>query len=607
MRVMGKAFLAVLLSGLIGCSDSDTINSIVEAEITVPAEAYVITSDGFKVVNLVDPKTNDSLADPTTKAYEGLTHLLHLDTDLSKNRQITEDYPNDRGVEAEYFVYSKAETPGKLFLFDLSTRVEFELFDFSDTRVKSTNGQICALYNNSQPDLEKIKNNAFEIKQELTLYSIVGEDNCTGEMQTYKVTIEEDTETTFKRRIYEASSEEGSEEDVTYTLVETEFTSFLANRESVSPALASEQHRAVAIENVNTYGLLRFSEPANGSTDVIEVTFYRPLNDDTTELYSDWRQDLTHSNISPEEIELIFNDTLESSFLSFILTDDLIKLNKADIFDTPAYTDRSDSLDTPIYTWSTDATAQDKEHILQLNDGSLALFDNQKLKLISTNGVESLVKDFASPDQGLDSVQLVESDSELIVLKKKNDQFGMSFVTLPGGVENTIASFVDKLITYPFRTNFDYYLNDPGSSIDARFAQFHSGGTPQLTPALIHTAWLNMKNYLNNATEQLILASSESNDGILKAPNIYVFDELEDQGQGELLGSFVDNIATVEEAIIVNEKFGMIWVKDSFAADAQTKAYYFKPTETPWEFTLVDTGDDTAGSLLPAWLPSIGS
>lgn len=86
----------------------------------------------------------------------------------------------------------------------------------------------------------------------------------------------------------------------------------------------------------------------------------------------------------------------------------------------------------------------------------------------------------------------------------------------------------------------------------------------------------------------------------MRSPSIYAFDALENNGQGEFKGVINADFAVIEEAAIIGERFGMIWVRESFAEDAKLKAYYFNPSEAEWSFTLVS--DDT---IMPDWLPYI--
>jgi hypothetical protein len=139
---------------------------------------------------------------------------------------------------------------------------------------------------------------------------------------------------------------------------------------------------------------------------------------------------------------------------------------------------------------------------------------------------------------------------------------------------------------------------DANAFVDHRYAQTHDNGTIKFNPAIENSAWLWVKNYLEDELQQLILHSDDTSGGLMRSPAIYTYDALENNGQGSYKGIIDADFAVIEEAAIIGERFGMIWVRESFESDAQIKAYYFNPSDSEWAFTLVS--EDT---IMPAWLP----
>ena len=159
----------------------------------------------------------------------------------------------------------------------------------------------------------------------------------------------------------------------------------------------------------------------------------------------------------------------------------------------------------------------------------------------------------------------------------------------------------DIIVSYDNQDYFDYYLRDDSRGIDQRFAQRLSLNQPFYATPLQNSAWLQVRNYLEDRTDEYLLVSENTNTGILRSPSIYQEDTLEPDGLGELVGAIEgEDFAIIEVAAIISERVGMLWARSSFAEDAGLVAYYFNPSDEQWSFTKVS--EDTE---FPDWLPYI--
>lgn len=581
-------------SMLLGCGDSDPIDSTITPEYIEPIEGYLINTDSVTVIEV----TNAFLPSPRTVVstetiLENVKSLTGIDLDLSGDRD-DERFPNDRGITYEFFAYLNAEDPGKLFLYDANSRRSQIIFDLNNANNRVGDTFFCRVFAGELADVERLKADRYEIKQELKLYAITATDNCseTDALNYYIFTVAGDSDSQYSVR-QPVKKETDDPNLIEYDIRKITYPVYAAQRETADESFFSSNNLIIDSQASN-YGFLNYNLEHNQQvTDgTNRWSLQRPIDIDNSDTYQHWSERFPTSDTTFQSAIVLnpFIQTNDPYFIAF--GKQLIKLTEREAFDLILEADRRDSLANPFYEWSASSEANHKNtNILESN--SVAIIDGTNLKLVDSNGLEIQVR-------ALDDVEneLVPSSDD-ILLKENDAQFETLSLIENNGTKRLMIGQTQAIQTFPYQNYFDYHMIDAGG-IDNRFAQSHDSGTLKLIPAIENSSWMSLKNFLEDDTQQLILHSDDTSGGIMRSPDIYTFDALENNGQGVLKGTIDGDFAVIEEAAIIGERFGMIWVRESFAEDATLQAYYFNPSDSEWSFNLVS--DDT---IMPDWLPYI--
>ena len=584
----------LLCSVLVGCGDSDPIDSTITPEYIEPIEGYLIDTDSLTVIEV----TNPFLPSPRTEirtetVLQNVSSLTGIDFDLSEDRD-DERFPNDRGITYEFFAFLNPEDPSKLFLYDASSRRNQIIFDLNSANNRVGDTLFCKIFAAELADIERLKADKYEIKQELRLYGVTTSDSCDdmGDLKYYVFNVVSDGDSQYSvRQPVKKDTEDPNL--IEYDIQKVTYPVYNAQRETADESFFSSRNLITDSQATN-YSFLNYNFEANQqlTNDTDRWSLQRPIDIDNTATFQYWNERLSTADTTFKSARVLnpFIQTADPYFIAF--GKQLLKLPEREAFDLILEADRRDSLSNPIYEWSSSSGA-DQTNINILETNSVVVIDGLNLKLIDSNDLESQVRALEDIDN-----ELIPS-SEYILLKEDGAQFEALSIIESNGTKRLIIGQTQAINTFPYQNYFDYHMFDAGG-IDNRYAQSHVNGAVKFTPAIENSAWMQLKNYLVDETQQLILHSDDTSGGIMRSPKIYSFDALENNGQGEFKGTIDADFAVIEEAAIIGERFGMIWVKESFAEDAKLKAYYFNPSDSEWSFTLVS--DDT---ITPSWLPYI--
>jgi hypothetical protein len=591
IRIANSLFV---FAALLGCGDSDPIDSTITPEYVEPIEAYLIDNDTVTVIEVTNPFLPSPRTEISTETIlENITSLAAIDRDLSGDRD-DERFPNDRGLTYEFFAYLSSDAPSKLFLYDASSRRNQVIFDLdsADNRVGDT--LFCRILAGEIADIERLKTDQYEIKQELKIYGITATDNCddASDLNYYVFNLATDSDAQYSVR--QPVKRDSEDPDlIEYDIRKITYPIYKAQRETTNESFFSSS-TLITDSQASNYGFLNYNFELNPQAinDTDRWSLQRPIDVDNTDTYQYWSERLVSVDSSLKSAKVL-NPSIQTDDPYFIaFGNQLLKLSEREAFDLILEADRRNSLSTPVYEWTISPDA-DETNINILDSNSVAIIDGLDLKLIDSNGSESQVRVLEDVNNAL-----IPSE-EYILLKENDDQYETLSLIESNGTKRPIVGQTEAIQTFAYQNYFDYHMVASGG-IDNRFVQSHDNGTLKFIPAIEDSAWMPLKNYLQDKTEQLILHADDTSGGVLRSPKIYTFDALENNGQGELKGMINADFAIIEEAAIIGERFGMIWVRESFDDDAKLKAYYFNPSDSEWSFTLVS--DDT---IAPDWLPFI--
>ncbi|WP_156498587.1 hypothetical protein, partial [Oleiphilus sp. HI0079] len=108
IRIANSLFV---FAALLGCGDSDPIDSTITPEYVEPIEAYLIDNDTVTVIEVTNPFLPSPRTEISTETIlENITSLAAIDRDLSGDRD-DERFPNDRGLTYEFFAYLSSDAP----------------------------------------------------------------------------------------------------------------------------------------------------------------------------------------------------------------------------------------------------------------------------------------------------------------------------------------------------------------------------------------------------------------------------------------------------------------------------------------------------------------
>ena len=585
--------LIIVCLVLFGCGDSDPIDTTITPEYIEPIEAYII---GTSSITSIEPP-NPFLPTPRTELsasviLQNIRNITVIDKDLSTDREENERFLEDRSINAEFFAYLDNEEPEKLFLYDAKSRRNQTLFDLTDPINKSGDRLFCELRPSDLADIERLKQDRYEVKQELKVFGSTASENCTNpeELNYYLFTITPDADAQYSvRQPVKLENEDPS--IIEYEIQKVSYPLYTANRRSISSSLFRSRE-LITDSQTNSYGFLSYElkvDPINGNE--ANWSLHLPIDLDNTETYEYWQESFTNPNNNLVSSHVL-NPHIQSDDPYFIaLGNQLLKISERETFELILESNRRQQLSSPIYEWI-ESAGPTGDNISILNTNSVALIDGNKLKFVDTNGTTSQIRVLS------DAENTLVPSPENIILKEKNGTIAALSLIEQSGTKRLLIGQANAIQTYPLKNYFDYHMVDANAFVDHRYAQTHDNGTIKFNPAIENSAWLWVKNYLEDELQQLILHSDDTSGGLMRSPAIYTYDALENNGQGSYKGIIDADFAVIEEAAIIGERFGMIWVRESFESDAQIKAYYFNPSDSEWAFTLVS--EDT---IMPAWLP----
>lgn len=586
-------FIACLV--LFGCGDSDPIDTTITPEYIEPIEAYIIGTSSITSIeppNLFLPTPRmEIIASPI---LQNVRNITVIDTDLSTDREDNERFLEDRSISAEFFAYLNSEEPEKLFLYDAKSRRNQTLFDLTDSINKSGDRLFCELRPSDLADIEQLKQNQFEVKQELKVFGSTASEDCDNseDLNYYLFTIAAEPNAQYSVR-QPIQLDNDDPNIIEYEIQKVSYPLYTAQRRSISSSLFRSRE-LITDSQANSYGFLSYElkvDPISGNE--ANWSLNLPIDFDNTETYEYWKESFANPNSNLASSKIL-NPYIQSDDPYFIaLGNQLLKISERETFELILESNRRQQLSSPIYEWTESAGATDG-NITILNANSVALIDGNKLKFIDSNGTTSQIRVLNDVEN-----TLVPSPDNIILKEKNAASLSLSLIE-QSGTKRLLIGQASAIQTYPLQDYFDYHMVDTNAFVDHRYAQAHSNGTIRFNPAIENSAWLWMKNYLEDELQQLILYSDDTSGGIMRSPKLYSYDALENNGQGSYKGIINADFAVIEEAAIIGELFGMIWVRESFESDAQIKAYYFNPSDSEWAFTLVS--EDT---ITPTWLPYI--
>jgi hypothetical protein len=514
-----------------------------------------------------------------------------LDTDAAEVRVSDEVYVNDRGITPEYSIYTKEEFSSQLYIFIFKSQKELLLYDQKQS--DESDGVICNIFNSSYPDIGRLRNDRYEPKQENRIYLTTSNESCDDKttIQYFNIDIEEDIDATYTvRQVVTNKADIASNQEEQLTIENVSYPLLLGKKSSADPTETSPAGLVLFADN-SIFGKIGFNTRAN------ILDFYTQVSSDEEDLYKLWSHNFTYAlneENKPIEPIILSGTELDSDSIFLINGNELFKLSKSSLFNLGSQIERQLSLLNPIYTWSSSLPITE-ENFIRLSSSQYALLDDKKVLVMDSSNQITLVKDYSSDSRlGANALSLRTPDGSLVVSKQLTDQASMHQLTL-NGLETTIQGLTSGIYTYGNRPIYDFISNSQ------RFAQSNSGSGPEHTLALENSAWMPLKNYLEDRQELYILNSDSSTEGLLDAPLVYAYDKLAPNGQDTQFAAIPGDVALVLEAAIISKTFGMIWVQRSFSSDTNIDAYYFNPSnEKPYQLTLVD--DDAE---LPTWLPYI--
>ena len=580
---------------LAGCSDSDTVDSTITPVYVEVVEALLIEESNLIVIEEIDPLLSPPKDEPTrTTLISNFKELILLDTDDSSERD-NDNFVNDRGVIPELAIHTKFGDVSRVYLTDLKSRREQVLFDLNTNQNQFGDQLVCEIKPLDIPDLLRFKDDRLEIKQSNEVLVLTAFSDCDNQdqLQLFTIMLSSSDTNYFVRQPLLKEQEEGSSEPDVYEIANVSYSEFDTTRQFEDESLSGYSNLIFDLDG-QVYGYLdhRYDDNANSS-----VFSMNALIDETeTETYQLWTESVSPAYAASNPFHVInaFIDT--SNPYAIIVNNRLLQISKQNAFNLVQQANRSVDLNNPVYTWmiGEDALTQ---NINILNTGTIALLDGEQLEIIRADDSRS-TRTFAS---GFTLENLTKSASNILLTKQaSNETSTLSRIDESTLVETNIIGGVDRIITYDNQDYFDYYLRNDSSGIDQRFAQRLSLNQPLYNPALINSAWLQVRNYLEDTTQEYLLLSDNTNAGILRSPAIYVEDELATDGIGALVGTIEGDFAIIEMAAIISERVGMLWARSSFSETSTLAAYYFNPSGDQWSFTKVS--DDTE---FPAWLPYI--
>lgn len=580
---------------LAGCSDSDTVDSIITPVYVEVVEALLIEESNLIVIEEIDPLLSPPKEEPTrTTLIPNFKELILLDTDDSSERD-NDDFVNDRGVIPELAIHTKFGDISRVYLTDLKSRREQVLFDLNTNQNQFGDQLVCEIKPLDIPDLLRFKDDRLEIKQSNEVLVLTAFSDCDDQdqLQLFTITLSSSDTNYFVRQPLLKEQEEGSSEPDVYEITNVSYSEFDTTRQFEDESLSGYSNLIFDLDG-QVYGYLDHRYDDNADSSVFSMN--APIDETETETYQLWTESVSpaYGVSNPFHVINAFNRT--SNPYVIIVNNRLLQISKQNAFNLVQQANRSVDLNNPIYTWTIGEDAL-TQNINILNTGTIALLDGEQLEIIRADNTRA-TRTFAP---GLTLENLTRSGSNILLTKQSSSGTKtLSRVDETSLVETNIIGGVDRIITYDNQDYFDYYLRNDGSGIDQRFAQRLSLNQPLYNPALINAAWLQVRNYLKDTTQEYLLLSDNTNAGILRSPTIYAEDQLATDGLGALVGTIEGDFAIIEIAAIISERVGMLWARPNFTEDAPLVAYYFNPSDDQWSFTKVS--DDTT---FPSWLPYI--
>jgi hypothetical protein len=587
MRNLKQFIFCSVIAVIYGCSDSPSQNNIIVPVFVTPLENFNISDN-----TLYEIDVSDGLK--SIPVIANLAQALLIDVSELEGQVVNEDFPNDRSVTPEYMIYTKQASPDLLYVYNFKTRKELEVLDLSDSSLATEPSQICQIVASRFPDQTALKAQRLEIKQELKVYLVSSETSCddSQSLQYFVVKIFEDQNATYSVRepvLTTITTDEGPEEKLEVRTVS--YPLLFAERQTVYLSETSQQTILIDGPNQN-YGHLGFDLENNN------IDFYVRRTTQSSDLYRLWSHSFQYaldSNGEPVAPKLFFASDLDNSPAYMLNGRELLKLSRNNMFNLVDQIERISNFENPIYTWSSNSPYEGR--ILQTYGATeKAFIDDQKVVILNTSDQATVVKNYENEPIGREKrLDLRVPEDRLNIIKIFDTEETLVNLTI-GGVESTIQAGSSAIFTYGNRPQYDFI------SGSQRFAQSDSGGGPDYVPsALENTAWMPLKNYLEDRQELYILQAESSPEGVLTSPKIYAYDRLEPNDQGAEFASIPGDVAEVLEAAVISQTLGMIWAKRSFLADASVDAYYFDPsTEKPYQLTLIDEN-----AQLPDWLPFV--
>ena len=580
---------------LAGCSDSDTVDSIITPVYVEVVEALLIEESNLIVIEEIDPLLSPPKEEPTrTTLISNFKELILLDTDNSSERD-NDDFVNDRGVIPELAVHTKFGDTSRVYLTDLKSRREQVLFDLNTNQNQFGDQLVCKIKPLDIPDLPRFKDDRLEIKQSNEVLVLTAFSDCDdqNQLQLFTIMLSNSDTNYFVRQPLRKEQEEGSSEPDVYEITNVSYSEFDTTRQFEDESL-SEYSNLIFDLDEQVYGYLDHRYDDNADASVFSMN--APIDETETKTYQLWTESVSpaYAASNPSHVINAFNDT--SNPYVIILNNRLLKISKQNAFNLVQQANRSLDLNNPVYTWTIGEDAL-TQNINILNTGTIALLDGEQLEIIRADNTRA-TRTFAP---GLTLENLTRSDRSILLTKQSNSGTKtLSRVDETSLVETNIIGGVNRIIAYDNQDYFDYYLRNDGSGVDQRFAQRLSLDQASYNPALINSAWLQVRNYLEDTTQEYLLLSDNTNAGVLRSPAIYAEDELATDGLGALIGTIDGDLAIIEMAAIISERVGMLWARSSFSDTSPLAAYYFNPSDDQWSFTKVS--EDTE---FPDWLPYI--
>jgi len=571
------------------CSDSSTIDTIITPVNAEKIEGIIVEDNTVDIIEVINPHLSKPVLQPSrTHLIENAKQIVLLDTDLSSDRK-NDDFVDDRGITPELIAYTLNSQPSKIFIVDTASRRDQVLFDLSTNLNIIGDTLICDILEAPMLDIEPLKQMRFERKQEQKLLFTTAYADCDNKSElnqsSHPIQSDENSSYTVLQTI--ALNDKNSNE-ITYETQAISYDEYKAERKS-APASLFQTKAIIANYIDNLHATLSFFPDNLTSTGVFRLE--SPIGRDEFDTFNVWQESVSLTNTA--NTLAVLNPSLAPNFSEYVILrgNQVLRIALAPMLEQIQSNERRLSLENPIYTFSNLDDANDK-NIALLNSGLIIVSDNQSITKIEP---DDTVTPLSSLGSNVKSYSMVRSTTD-ILLKETFDDTSQAFSIIEPalGGKSLIRGNAKELFTYDYQDIFDYV----DISTNERYANRHDNGTPKTPYA--DSAWLSMKNYLEDTHERYILHTENSQDGLLGFPELFIFDALEQDGQGESKGTIYGVIASIEEAAIINERFGMLWVKESFEDSAPIQAYYFNPSDDIWDFTKVS--EDT---ILPAWLPDI--